>query len=291
MRKITRNFGSSPFLLSLVGFWKEFKNHKPGYIGIVIMATAILIGLLAPYISPYNPRELEFDVLESPSFNHPMGTDYLGRDMLSRVIHGISTSLMIGIGATALSTILGVILGAIPGYLGGKIDVLFSRVFEIFMMIPTLLLLILAAALMGSNINNIMILIGITTWPAVARIMRSQVLTLKTREYVESSIAIGGGGMYTLFRHIVPNGLYPVITVGTMSIGGAILMEAALSFLGLGDPSAISLGKEIRMGVQFMPVTPYYVTFPGIILIILVLAFNMIGDGLNSVFNPRLKRR
>jgi len=281
---------ASTILSSLLTFWKQFKNYKPAYIGLVIVIFSLFIALLSSYIAPYNPDKMEFDTIMSPNWNNPLGTDHLGRDMLSRILYGLKTSIMIGFVAAGISTLIGVVLGAIPGYFGGKIDQLFSRFFEIFMMIPTFFLVILAAALFGGNINNIMIIIGLTTWPSTARIMRSQVLTLKNREYVESSLVLGGSDMYTLFRHIVPNGLYPVITIGTLGIGSAILTEAGLSFLGLGDPSAISLGKEIQSATKFLQVAPHLIIFPGLVLIILVFAFNMIGDGLNLIFNPRLKK-
>jgi peptide/nickel transport system permease protein len=276
---------------ALKNFWNQFKTYRPAYAGSIIMLIAIIIGLFAQFITPYDPYDLEFELLQTPSLAHPMGTDYLGRDIFSRSIYGLSNSLKVGLGAAGLAIVIGVILGSIPGYYGGIIDTLFSRFFEIFMMIPSFLLVILIVALFGSNINFIIIVIGVTIWPSTARIMRSQVMTIKTREYVESSIVIGGSDLYTLFRHIIPNGIYPAITIGMLRIGSAILTEAGLSFLGLGDPSAISLGKDIRNATKFIHIAPHLITFPGLILIVIVLAVNMIGDGLNVTFNPRLRKR
>jgi peptide/nickel transport system permease protein len=276
---------------TIIGFWKQFKQYRPGYIGLIVMVLSIVIAVIAPYIIPYDPTNLGEDLISPPSLKHFAGTDHFGRDEFSRVLIGLRTSLLVGIGAAGLSTIIGVVLGAIPGYFGGRIDDVFSRFFEIFMMIPTFFLVLLAVSFFGSNIYLIMLIIGLTSWPGTARIMRSQVMTLKTLEFVESSIAIGGGDFYTLFRHIVPNGLYPVITSGALRIGGAMITEAGLSFLGLGDPSAISLGREIRTGARFLGVAPWIVAFPGLVLFILVLAFNMIGDGINFTFNPKLRER
>ena len=279
------------FLKPVVGFWQQYRRYRPGYIGFIVLVVICLIALLAPYIAPYRPEDMQAELLLPPSQGHFMGTDYFGRDEFSRVICGLSTSLLVGIGAAGLSTLIGAVLGAIPGYFGGKVDHVFSRFFEIFMIIPIFFLVVLAAALFGSSLNVVLLIIALTSWPETARVMRSQVLTIKTREFVESSILVGEGGLYTLFRHVVPNGLYPVITVGTLRIGAAILTEAGLSFLGLGDPSALSLGKEIQTGSRFLGVAPWLVTFPGIVLVILVLTFNMIGDGMNFAFNPRSRTR
>jgi len=272
-------------------FWKRFRRYKPGYFGFILLAFACVVALVAPFVSPYDPRVLGGELISPPSSIHYMGTDHFGRDVFSRVIYGLRTSLVVGLGAAGLSTAIGIFLGAIPGYFGGKIDHIFSRFFEVFMTIPVFFLVILTAAFLGSDLRLVMLIIALTSWPGTARIMRSQVLTLKAREFVESSIVIGGGDFYTLFRHIVPNGLYPVITLGTLRIGNAILTEAGLSFLGLGDPSAISLGKEIQTGARFLGVAPWLVTFPGLMLVIIVLAVNMIGDGMNYVLNPRLRER
>lgn len=278
-------------LPAIKGFWYHFKSYKPGYAGSIIMLVAIIVSIFAPYIAPSDPHSFDYELLETPSLAHPMGTDYLGRDILSRSIYGLSNSLKVGLGAAGLAIFIGIILGSIPGYYGGTIDTIFSRFFEVFMMIPSFLLVLLIVALFGSNINFIIIVIGITIWPSTARIMRSQVMTIKTREYVESSIVIGGSDLYTLFKHIIPNGIYPVITIGMLRIGSAILTEAGLSFLGLGDPSAISLGKDIRNATKFLQIAPHLITYPGLILIIVVLAVNMIGDGLNVTFNPRLRKK
>ena len=278
-------------LPAIKNFWNNFKSYKPAYAGSIIMLVTIIVSIFAPYIVPSDPHSLDYELLEPPSLAHPMGTDYLGRDILSRSIYGLSNSLKVGLGAAGLAILIGIILGSIPGYYGGIIDTIFSRFFEVFMMIPSFLLVLLIVALFGSNINFIIIVIGITIWPSTARIMRSQVMTIKTREYVESSIVIGGSDLYTLFKHIIPNGIYPVITMGMLRIGSAILTEAGLSFLGLGDPSAISLGKDIKNATKFLQIAPHLITYPGLILIIVVLAVNMIGDGLNITFNPRLRKK
>ncbi|GAI85463.1 unnamed protein product [marine sediment metagenome] len=185
--------------MSLNNFWRQFKQYKPAYIGAIILLLAIIAGLFPQYIAPNDPWAMKFELFAPPFASSLLGTDQLGRDVLSRSIYGLRTSLLVGIGAAGIATMLGVVLGAIPGYFGGKVDYIFSRFFEIFMMIPTFFLVVLVVAIFGPNIKFIMLIIGLTSWPATARIMRSQVMTLKTREFVESSLVIGGGDIYTIY--------------------------------------------------------------------------------------------
>lgn len=282
-----RSLPFSSLAASMTRFWERFKRYRPGYVGLVAVVVVLLIAIIAPYLTPYNPQEITEATIRPPSLSHLMGTDQLGRDEFSRVVYGLRSSLLVGLGAAGISTLIGVFFGAVSGYFGGRVDAFLSRCFEIFMMIPAFFLIILAAVVFGANMTMLILIIGLTTWPASARIMRSQVLTLKTREFVESSVVVGQGDLSTLFRHVVPNGLYPVITMGALRIGAAMITEASMAFLGLGDPSIPSLGKEIQIGVQVLRVAPWIATFPGVVLLILVLAFNLLADGLNVAFNPK----
>lgn len=220
-----------------------------------------------------------------------MGTDFLGRDVLSRVIWGTRVSLIFGLCAAGLSLVVGVILGAIAGYYGEWIDDLFSRFFEVFLTIPRVFLVIVIVSLWGSSMYNAILIIGLTMWPTNARIMRAQVLSLKERGFVEATMATGASNFRILFTHIIPNGIYPVISESTLQISYAILLEAGLSFLGLGDPTVVSWGQLLRHA-QFHIMREWYtVIFAGLALCILILGFNLLGDGINYALNPRLRER
>lgn len=251
----------------------------------------LAIALFAEQISPYNPYKMTFDALLPPSKSHFFGTDQYGRDYFSRTIWGTRVALMVAIGSAGIAAVLGIILGAIPGYYGGVVDDLFSRFFDIFVMIPRFFLILLTVAILGSDIFFIMIVIGLTGWVNNARMMRSQVLSLKTRPYVDAVRATGASTFRILFSHIIPNGIYPIVANTTIQMANAILSEAGLSFLGLGDPSVISWGKLIADSEAFLTFAPWIAVFPGIFMLLLVFAFNVAGDGLSYALNPRLRER
>lgn len=269
-------------------FWLRFRDDKKAVVGLIILITSFFIGLLAPFISPRDPYEMSNVVMRPPSWEHPLGTDNLGRDVLSRIIWGTRVSLMFGVGVGMLSLTMGIILGAIPGYHSGLIDHAFSRIFECFMLIPRLFLIILMVAIFGNNIYITMFVVAITIWPSNARITRAQVMSLKNRLFVKAAKSTGASDFRILFVHILPNGIYPVIVNSTLQMGRAVITEAALSFLGLGDINYISWG-QVLMLAQKQLTTWWLALFPGLAICIIVLAFSFVGGGLNYALNPRLR--
>ena len=203
------------------------------------------------------------------------------------LVYGVRTSLMVAIVSSMLSGIIGVVIGGIGGYFGGKVDVVISEIINIFLMIPVFFLIMLIVSLFGSDIKNVMIVIGITNWSKNAKLMRAQALSLRERTFVKSAIALGETKMQVLFKYILPNGIFPVVANTTRGMAGAILTEASLSFLGLGDPNVISWGQMIYQGKQYITTAWWISAFSGIAVIITVIIFYMLGDGLNHVLNPK----
>ena len=226
-----------------------------------------------------------------PGTQYWMGTDNLSRDLFSRVIWGGRLGLLVAVVSAGIASVLGVVVGGLAGYYGGWVDDVLSRAIDIFLMIPTFFLALLIIALFGSSIFLIMVVIGLTTWPRPARIMRSQVLTLKSRTFVKATRVSGASNYQILFRHIIPNGIPPVITTGTLLMGSAILIEAGLSFLGLGDPSTTSWGRMIQLGQRHIRIAPWMSVFPGVAMLVMVTSFNLLGDALNRALQPQLQER
>ncbi len=278
-------------LLNVRSFWVQFKKSRMALLGIVIVSTFIIIGVIAPFITQYGPFELTNDIYHPPGRKYFLGTDYFGRDVFSRIVYGTRVSLFFGGCTASLSLIVGILLGAIPGYFGGIVDDLFSRFFEVFLMIPRLVIIILVVAIFGSDIIYSILVVGLTIWPTNARITRAQVISIKNRGYIQSAISSGASHFRVLFYHILPNGLYPVIANSTIEIGRAILIEASLSFLGLGDLNNVSWGQILQRGQSAMFSAPWIAFFPGITIFLLTFGFSLIGDGINYALNPRLRER
>ena len=257
---------------------------------LTILCAAIAVALAAPYLGLVSPEAMEAAPLQPPSGQHWFGTDEFGRDVFVRVLWGTRVALIVAIGSSAVSTLIGIALGSISGFYGGWIDGVISRGFDVFLLIPTFFLVLLIVDLFGSSIQFTMFAIAITTWPRSARIMRSQVLTLKTRTYVQAALASGGSNAQVLARHVVPNGLAPIITDGTILMGLAILTEAGLSFLGLGDQNTVSWGRMIYDGQRYLRQAAWIAIFPGLSMVVLVAALNLLGDALNQALNPQLRR-
>jgi peptide/nickel transport system permease protein len=273
----------------ILDFWCKYKKEKMAVVGLAIIIIAILIAILAPWICPYDPWESEFDLFEFPSLDHLFGTDSLGRDVFSRMIIGTRISLIIALGVATISLAIGVIVGCISGYFGGIIDDMLSRFTETFLVIPTFFLMILVVALFGQYVFFEMFVIGLTIWPSNAKIARSQVLAIKSQPFVEAALADGAGSFRILFYHILPNGLYPLVINATLQMGQAILLEAGFSFLGLGDPNIISWGQVLYLAQLYIGSAWWTAIYPGVAIFFLVFAFNLVGEGLNNVLNPRLR--
>ncbi|NNF98568.1 MAG: ABC transporter permease [Desulfobacteraceae bacterium] len=260
---------------------------KLSIFGLLIVLILVITGVFAPYLAPYDPNEMMFEyVYHSPSQDFLLGTDALGRDVLSRVVWGARTSLFVGIGATVVALLVGVTFGGLAGFYGKITSQVFMRLADVQLSIPSLILLIVAAAVLGErNMPVIVAIIGITMWPTLGRVTRSKVLDLKTRDYVEAAKIAGASNTRILWRHIMPNGLGPITVIATLDIGSAIIMESSLSFLGLGDPRMISWGNMLSTGLQDMIPAPWMAVFPGFAIFFTVWGLNMFGDALRDALD------
>lgn len=267
--------------------WNQIKRNKSFLLGIIILLFLVVIAIIGPYFVPYRVNELSDSFLVAPgTSNHLLGTDRLGGDILSNLVHGTKTSLTIGLVAAAISAVIGTFLGAIAGFYGGKIDRVFSEFMNVFVMTPTFFLILIIVAFFGSSMRNVMIVIGLTSWTSNARLMRAQAMSIKERTFVKSAEVIGETKWTILLRHIIPNAIYPIIANTIMNISGAILTEASLSFLGLGDPNVVSWGQIISHGKKYLSQAWWITTFPGIMIVITVLSLFLIGDGINKLMTP-----
>lgn len=269
-------------------FAKRYLSSRYGLAGLIMFLTMLIMALFAPVIAPYKPTDISHDMLSPPSKVHPFGTDHLGRDVFSRVVHGARVSLTVGFVAAGLSAFIGIVIGALSGYIGGVFDEVISKIIDSFLMFPVFFLILIIVAVFGRNLVYIMLVIGLTTWPSNARIMRAQTMSIKEKAFVKIARANGESPTRIIFTHIIPNGMYPVVANSAMQIGGAILTEAALSFLGLGDPSVVSWGKMINDARSYMSFAWWSIVFPGIFTVITVVTFSFIGDGLQQALYPKL---
>jgi peptide/nickel transport system permease protein len=272
-------------------FWGRYTKHKGAVAGLVVVVLLTGAALLAPALAPYDPFALGDISLSVPSSLHLMGTDHLGRDILSAVVWGLRVSLLVGFCSAVISVILGICIGGPAGYFAGKLDNLLMRATDAFMVLPTFFLILIVVAVFGGSIWKLIAMIGITNWPPIARVVRAEFLSLREREFVLAAKAVGVGHFVIMFRHILPNALPVVIPTTSLRTAGAIITEASLSFLGVGDPNVVSLGQMLMYALQFMRMAWWTATFPGLTIFIIVLALNLVGDGLNDALNPRLKER
>ena len=266
---------------------RRLLGSKLSIIGLFIVSVLIITGALAPFLAPYDPNEMMFEyVYHEPNGEFLLGTDALGRDVLSRIIWGARTSLFVGIGATIVALLVGVTFGGIAGFYGKIASQIFMRLADIQLSIPSLILLIVTAAVIGERSMAVIVaIIGVTMWPTLGRITRSKVLDLKTRDYVEAARIAGASDLRILWRHIMPNGLGPITVIATLDIGSAIIMESSLSFLGLGDPRMISWGNMLSTGLQDMMPAPWIAIFPGCAIFLTVWGLNMFGDALRDALD------
>lgn len=272
-------------------FWHRFKKNRLAVIGGIIVLMLFTIAVLAPFIAPYNPDAINVKyVLESPSLAHPFGTDDLGRDILSRVIYGSRISLAVGFVAVGIATLIGIIFGALSGYYGGWTDTIVMRFVDIMLAIPTFFLILAVIAMLEPSIWNIMIVIGVTSWMGVARLVRAEFLSLKEREFVLAARALGASDFRIIFKHILPNAMSPVLISAVLGIAGAVLVESALSFLGIGvQPPTASWGNILTIGKDNIEIAWWISVFPGLAIFVTVLAYNLLGEGVRDSIDPRLK--
>ena len=271
-------------------YFNNFKKNKFALIGSILILILILLALFASVISPYSPEEQNlYNRLQPPSYKHLLGTDELGRDVLARMLFGARISLSVGILAVTISTLIGIFLGSIAGYFGRGIDNVIMRFVDIMLCIPTLFLILMLIVFLGPSIFNVMLVIGLTSWTDIARLVRAEVLSLKEREFVLSAKSIGASHLRIIFRHIIPNALSPVFVSVTFGVAGAILLESGLSFLGLGvQPPDPSWGNILTSGKDYIETAWWLTLFPGFAIFITVVAYNLLGEGLRDVLDPRL---
>lgn len=272
--------------------WYRFKQNRFAVIGLVFIALIILTALLAPWISPHPPLKQDIlSRLEPPSKEHWLGTDELGRDVFSRLLWGARPSLLVGFSALGFGAVFGIFLGLVAGYRGGWIDQAIMRVMDVFMAFPGVLLAMMIVALLGSGLKNVVIAIGIWLVPVFARIVRGTVLNLRTQEFVQAAEAMGAPDMTIMLRHVLMNSLSPIIVYTTLSIPGAILSAAALSFMGIGlSLTEPEWGAMVSVGRTYMREAPFLVIAPGLAIFFTTLSFNFVGDALRDALDPRLNK-
>ena len=280
-----------------VGQWRlaarAFKKNRIAVAGVVIVVCVYLLALVTPLIAPHDPTAQAALVnrLSAPGGEFPLGTDHLARDVFSRIMYGARISLTIGFVAVGISVTIGTVVGAVAGYLGGWVDAIVMRFVDMVISFPRLVLLILIAALFNTfSIFMIVAVLGFTQWPSTARIVRGEVLSLREREFIEAARALGFSRTRIILRHVIPNVLAPVIVNATLGIGNVIVLEAGLSFLGLGiQPPTASWGSMVSDGRAFLLEAWWISTFPGLAIVLVVVAFNLVGDGLRDAMDPRLR--
>ncbi len=272
-------------------FWARFRRNRLALSGLALVVGMFAVSLLAPWLAPYDPNAIDIRaILMPPSTTHLLGTDVLGRDVLSRMIFGAQISLKVGFVSVGLATLIGVCIGAVSGFYGGWVDSLLMRLVDVMLCFPTFFLILAVVAILSPSIWIIMVVIGLTSWMGVARLVRAEFLTLKEREFVQAARALGAGDARLIFRHLLPNALAPVMVAATLGVAGAILTESALSFLGLGvQPPTPSWGNILTDGQANIEIAWWLSVFPGLAILVTVMGYNLLGEGIREAIDPRLK--
>jgi peptide/nickel transport system permease protein len=274
-------------------FWRYFKKNKLAVGGLAVIVITFLIAGFASFMAPHDPGKTDVSLkLQPPSPQHPLGTDQLGRDVFSRMLHGSRISLSVGFVAVAISILIGILVGALAGYYGGWVDSLLMRFVDIMICFPSFFLILTVVALLGPSLLKVMFVIGITSWMGTSRFVRAEFLSLRERDFVQAAQALGVRDLRIIFRHILPNALAPVFVTATLDVATAILVEAGLSFLGFGaQPPAPSWGNILTEGRTYIFDAWWLTIFPGLAILITVLSFNLLGEGLRDALDPRLRGR
>jgi peptide/nickel transport system permease protein len=274
-------------------FWRYFKKNRLAVGGLILIIIIFLTAIFAAVLSPYDPDKTDVSLkLKPPSSHNYLGTDQLGRDVLSRMLYGSRISLTVGFIAVVISIFIGILIGATAGYYGRWLDSVLMRFVDTMLCFPSFFLILTVVALLGPSIYNIMIVIGITSWMGTARFVRAEFLSLRERDYVQAARSLGVRDGRIIFRHILPNALAPVFVTATLSVASAILIEASLSFLGFGvQPPAPSWGNILTEGRTYIFDSWWLTVFPGLAILLAVLSFNLVGDGLRDALDPRLRGR
>lgn len=273
-------------------FWKLFARNRGAVFGLAILLLIAFMAATAGVWFPEDPFSLAGKPMSPPGENgFLLGSDSLGRDVAAGIAHGAKTSLLIGLLATLVAVCVGIVMGALAGYYGGVIDNLLMRLTEMFQTIPSFIFAILLVAIMKPSIESIVIAIAVVSWPAVARLVRGEFLSLRNREFVQACHTLGMSDIRIMLGEILPNCLSPVIVIGSLMVATAILIESGLAFLGLGDPNIMSWGFQIGAGRTLLRSAWWVCTFPGIAILLTVLSINLVGEGMNDALNPRLRER
>lgn len=271
---------------------RRFRRHKLAQAGLVVLILLALMAIFAPALTPYTFDGQAPALLGQPtppSLKHPMGTDQLGRDNATRILYGARVSLLVGLSSALVATLLGTLIGALSGFYGGWTDTALMRFTDMVLSIPVLPLVIALSGFLRPSLGLLVLIIGGLGWMSTARLVRSQFLSLRSREYVEASRALGGSNARIMFRHILPNALGPIVVSTTLAVGGAILLESALSFFGLGvQPPTPTWGNLLNGSSDWLETAPWLAAFPGLFILITVLSVNFLGDGLRDALDPRL---
>jgi peptide/nickel transport system permease protein len=271
---------------------RRFLANRMAIVGLLVVLALVALAVFAPQIAPYHPNDDIFRGMRGvgPSLEHPMGFDHLSRDLLSRVIYGTRIALLVGLISTVISVVIGVIVGAAAGYFGGWVDEVLSLLTDTLMAFPLIALLVVLAAMLGPSLVTTIVVIGLTVWARYARVVRAEVMSLRERDFVMAARALGAFDGRIIWRHIVPNVLTSVIVLASLQVGAIIILESALSFLGLGvRPPTATWGGILSDGRAFILRYPHIAIFPGLMIVITVLAFNFIGDGLRDALDPHQK--
>jgi len=272
-------------------FWPRFLKNKMAVTGSLVVLLLFVVSMLAPWIAPYDPGAIDLkQVLAAPSFTHPFGTDQLGRDVLSRMIWGARISLKVGFVATGIAILIGAVLGAVSGYYGRWVDAVIMRFVDIMLCFPTFFLILAVIAILEPSIWNIMIIIGLTGWTGITRLVRADFISLKERDFVLAARVIGASDFRIIFVHILPNAMASILVAATLGIAGAILTESALSFLGIGvQPPTPSWGNILTAGKDNIDIAWWLSLYPGLAILVTVLGYNLLGEGIRDSLDPRLR--
>jgi len=270
---------------------ERLKRNRLAVFGAVIIALIVIVAVFAPFIAPHHyARQVLRDRFQPPSMEYPLGTDNLGRCIFSRMVYGSRLALMVGVIVVGIQVAIGVTVGLISGYFGGLIDDIIMRLVDIVIAFPAIVLALAIAAALGPGLVNVMVALGVIGWSGYARVVRGQVLSVKENDYIEAIRAVGASDMRIIFRHILPNAISPIIVMATLGMAGALLAASALSFLGLGaQPPEPCWGAILAVGRDFLRRAWWIATFPGVAIMLTVLGFNFLGDGLRDALDPRLK--
>ena len=275
------------FIVSV--FWPRLRRNRMAMAGLIVVLLLFAVSLMAPFLTPYDPSAINaWDVLQAPSWKHWFGTDELGRDVLTRVLFGARISLKVGFVAVGITVLLGALVGLVAGYYGGWVDSLLMRCVDIMLCFPSFFLILAVIAFLNPSIWIIMAVIGLTGWMGVARLVRAEVLAIREMDYIMAARCIGCSDLRIILRHILPNALSPVLVAATLGVAGAILTESALSFLGIGvQPPTPSWGNILTSGKDYIEFAWWLSLFPGLAILVTVLAYNLLGEGIRDALDPR----